>query len=67
MRSRILITTALAGVLLTGLTTADATGKDSGVARAFQATDRSTAWSLVDRIPLRFPTYHPRGSLWWET
>ena len=61
MRSRLIVTTALAGVLLTGLTTADATGKDSGVARAFQATDRSTAWSLVERIPLRFPTYHPQG------
>ena len=49
MRSRILISTALAGVLLTGLTTADASGKDSGVARAFEATTRSTAWTQVAR------------------
>jgi uncharacterized protein DUF6454 len=61
MRSRILITTALAGVLLTGLTTADASGKDSDVARAFEATTRSTAWTQVARVPLKFPTYHPQG------
>jgi len=61
MRRRILIPTVLAGVLLTGLTTADAAGKDSGVASAFEATTRSTAWTQVARIPLRFPTYHPQG------
>jgi hypothetical protein len=61
MRRRILIPTVLAGVLLTGLTTADASPKDSGVARAFEATTRSTAWTQVERIPLRFPTYHPQG------
>ncbi len=61
MRSRLLVTTALAGLLLTGLTTADAAVKDSDVTRAFQATDRSTAWSLTERVPLRFPTYHPQG------
>jgi hypothetical protein len=61
MRRRILIPTVLAGVLLTGLTTADASPKDSGVARAFDATTRSTAWTQVARIPLRFPTYHPQG------
>lgn len=61
MRRRILVPTVLAGVLLTGLTTADASPKDSGVARAFEATTRSTAWTQVARIPLRFPTYHPQG------
>ncbi|MEU4191180.1 DUF6454 family protein [Kribbella sp. NPDC026611] len=61
MRSRVLITTALAGLLLTGLTTAEAAGRDSDVTRAFQATDRSTPWSLVERVPLQFPTYHPQG------
>jgi hypothetical protein len=61
MRRKILIPTVLAGVLLTGLTTADASPKDSGVARAFEATTRSTAWTQVARIPLRFPTYHPQG------
>ena len=61
MRRRILIPTVLAGVLLTGLTTADAAPKDSGVARAFEATTRSTAWTQAARIPLNFPTYHPQG------
>src|SRR3954451_6904071 len=61
MRRRLLTVAALAGVLLTGLTTAQATGRDSDVTRAFQATDRSTAWTLVERVPLKFPTYHPQG------
>src|SRR5437879_3549093 len=61
MRRQLLAVAALAGLLLTGLTTAQATGRDSDVTRAFQATDRSTAWSLVQRVPLRFPTYHPQG------
>ncbi|TDW15959.1 DUF6454 family protein [Kribbella kalugense] len=43
--------------LLTGLTTA----RDSDVTRAFRATDRSTAWTLVERVPLKFPAYHPQG------
>ncbi|NIK56682.1 DUF6454 family protein [Kribbella shirazensis] len=60
MRRR-LLAIALAGVLLTGLTTAQATGRDSDVTRAFQTTNRSTAWSLVERVPLKFPTYHPQG------
>ncbi|MFI6674039.1 DUF6454 family protein [Kribbella sp. NPDC050470] len=61
MRRRILVPTVLAGVLLTGLTTANATPKDSDVTRAFEATTRSTGWTQVARIPLRFPTYHPQG------
>jgi hypothetical protein len=61
MRRRTLTATVFAGVLLTGLTTADAAGDDSRVARAFEATTRSTAWTQVERIPLRFPTYHPQG------
>jgi hypothetical protein len=61
MRRRLLTFAALTGVLLTGLTTAQATGRDSDVTRAFQATDRSTAWKLVQRVPLKFPTYHPQG------
>ncbi|WP_432881806.1 DUF6454 family protein [Kribbella sp. CA-245084] len=35
--------------------------RDSDLTRAFQATDRSTAWALVERVPLKFPTYHPQG------
>lgn len=61
MRRRLLAAAATAGVLLTGLTTAQATGRDSDVTRAFQDTDRSTAWSLVERVPLKFPTYHTQG------
>ena len=30
-------------------------------AQAFTEVDRSTAWSLVDRVALDFPTYHPQG------
>ncbi|MER7248196.1 DUF6454 family protein [Kribbella sp. NPDC000426] len=34
---------------------------DSDLVRAFLAVDRSTAWTLVERVPLNFPTYHPQG------
>ncbi|HEY0473150.1 MAG TPA: DUF6454 family protein [Kribbella sp.] len=63
MRRKTLLATVLAGALLTGLTVAgaDAAGRDDQVARAFEATTRSTAWSVAARIPLRFPTYHPQG------
>lgn len=30
-------------------------------AQAFTQVTRSTAWDLVDRIPLAFDTYHPQG------
>lgn len=60
---RTLLVTVVAGALLAGLSVvgADATGRDDRVARAFEATTRSTAWSQVARIPLRFPTHHPQG------
>jgi hypothetical protein len=58
---RILLATVVAATLLTGVSVADAAGRDDGVARAFEATTRSTAWSQVARIPLHFPTYHPQG------
>ncbi len=63
MRSKTLLATVAAGALLAGLTVAgaDAAGRDDQVARAFTATTRSTAWSQVARIPLKFPTYHPQG------
>lgn len=63
MRSKTLLATVVAGALLAGLTVAgaDAAGRDDQVARAFDATTRSTAWSQVARIPLKFPTYHPQG------
>lgn len=58
-----MLATILAGALLAGTTVAgaDATGRDDKVARAFEATTRSTAWTQVARIPLKFPTYHPQG------
>lgn len=58
---RILLATVVAATLLSGVTVADAAGRDDGVARAFEATTRSTAWLQVARIPLHFPTYHPQG------
>ncbi len=30
-------------------------------AEAFTQVDRNTAWDLVDRVHLDFPTYHPQG------
>ncbi|TDO49130.1 hypothetical protein EV643_10699 [Kribbella sp. VKM Ac-2527] len=63
MRRKTILATILAGALLAGTTVAgaDAAGRDDQVARAFEATTRSTAWTQVARIPLKFPTYHPQG------
>ncbi|NEA34236.1 DUF6454 family protein [Streptomyces sp. SID13031] len=63
MRRKTLLASVLAGVLVAGLSVvgADAAGRDDKVARAFEATTRSTAWAQVARIPLKFPTYHPQG------
>jgi hypothetical protein len=63
MRRKTLVASVLAGVLVAGLSVvgADAAGRDDKVARAFEATTRSTAWTQVARIPLKFPTYHPQG------
>ncbi len=35
--------------------------RDAGVTSAFAATTRLTAWSLVQRLRLAFPTHHPQG------
>ncbi|WP_200210405.1 DUF6454 family protein [Micromonospora coerulea] len=35
--------------------------RDDAVTVAFAKTTRSTAWQQVQKIPLRFPTYHPQG------
>ena len=63
MRRKTMLASILAGALLAGMTVvgADASGRDDKVARAFEATTRSTAWTQVARIPLKFPTYHPQG------
>jgi hypothetical protein len=63
MRRKSLLAAVVSGVVLMGGTVAgaDATGRDDRVARAFDATTRSTAWTQVARIPLKFPTYHPQG------
>jgi uncharacterized protein DUF6454 len=60
---RMVAATVTAALTVTGLSVggADAARRDGDVARAFMAVDRTTAWSLVERIPLRFPTYHPQG------
>ncbi|WP_028850823.1 DUF6454 family protein [Thermocrispum municipale] len=36
-------------------------GLDDPLVEAITQLDRSTAWQLVDRIPLDFETYHPQG------
>src|SRR5690606_5982478 len=36
-------------------------GHDDPLVEAITQLDRSTAWQLVDRIPLDFETYHPQG------
>ncbi|WP_028847792.1 DUF6454 family protein [Thermocrispum agreste] len=35
--------------------------RDEPLAEAIRQVDRSTAWRLVDRIPLAFETHHPQG------
>lgn len=40
---------------------AQADQQDGPVAAAFADTTRSTAWTQVQKIPLRFPTHHPQG------
>jgi len=61
--TRRMLTGAVALLTAAGLTVggADAAPRDGEVATAFQSVDRSTAWTLAARIPLRFPTYHPQG------
>ncbi|HZO69485.1 MAG TPA: DUF6454 family protein [Kribbellaceae bacterium] len=61
--SRVVTATVTAALTVTGLTVggADAARRDGDVARAFSSVDRTTAWTLTARIPLRFPTYHPQG------
>lgn len=60
-----LTTGALAGVcLVAGGAMAAAATNDAGLtsaAQAFTEVDRSTTWSLVEKVPLDFPTYHPQG------
>jgi hypothetical protein len=60
-----LTTGALAGVCLVAAgAMATAATHDSELtpaAQAFKKTDRSTTWSLVDKVSLDFPTYHPQG------
>jgi hypothetical protein len=51
----------VAGLLAGGPAGADIRPKDSAVVAAVTATTRSTPWTLVRRIRLNFPTYHPQG------
>jgi len=36
-------------------------GPNEPLVPAFKDLDRTTPWELVDRIALKFPTYHPQG------
>lgn len=36
-------------------------GGTASLVDALRSLDRSTAWELVDTIPLEFPTHHPQG------
>ena len=38
-----------------------AAGRDGDLARDFDAVDRNTAWTQVDKLKLNFPTYHTEG------
>lgn len=40
---------------------AAATASDGDLARDFQAVDRNTDWSQVEKVKLNFSTYHPEG------
>ena len=48
--------------LVAGVPTgATADPRDSALAAAVAQTTRSTSWTLIRRIPLDFPTFHPQG------
>ena len=66
MRSIRLALAALLSLTLLGAGAAlaaphDKRAKLTPYADSFQRTDRNTAWKLVQRTPLTFPTYHPPG------
>jgi hypothetical protein len=44
-----------------GASRATAHASDGAVARDFSAVDRDTAWQLVSKLKLNFPTYHTEG------
>ncbi|ONH59908.1 hypothetical protein CcI49_14425 [Frankia sp. CcI49] len=53
---------AVAGaVVSTSSATAKQPRRDDPATVAFAATTRSTSWTQVQKISLRFPTYHPQG------
>ncbi len=62
---RMITVGALAAVCLTaggGAATAAPSGAGlTPAAEAFTEVDRGTAWSLVERVQLDFPTHHPQG------
>lgn len=54
---------AALALLIGGAASASAavTASDGDLARDFQAVDRNTDWSQVDKVKLNFSTYHPEG------
>ena len=64
-----LASASLIALLAGGATLGEAFGSETpagpragaDLARDFEAVDRSTTWSEVDRLHLDFPTYHPEG------
>ncbi|HEX8971768.1 DUF6454 family protein [Oryzihumus sp.] len=54
---------AALALLLGGAASASAaaTASDGDLARDFQAVDRNTDWSQVEKVKLNFSTYHPEG------
>lgn len=61
------IAAGLAGIVVAAATVittsaqAQEQHQDDPVTAGFTGTTRSTDWQLVQKIPLRFPTYHPQG------
>ncbi|WP_020574389.1 DUF6454 family protein [Actinopolymorpha alba] len=50
-----------AAALLATSAQAEEQHRDDRVTAALAQTTRSTVWTRVQKIPLRFPTYHPQG------
>ena len=53
--------TLIATTVVSASAQAEVKHRDAAVTKAFAATTRATAWTLVQRLPLKFPTHHPQG------
>jgi hypothetical protein len=65
MKVRTVVAAALAAALITAAAVLPgwAVGgpRDAALVDAIERTSRSTPWTVVRRLPLDFPTYHPQG------